>query len=166
MKYRWLVLVMLVLSLVTPAAVGSGRARQTEMRADEIAKEYVDAYNAHDVARLAALYADNVKITTPDLSTVTGRDEQKKYFTAWFASVPDVKNTIRSLVVETDQFVLELNETGTYSVRLPSVGSPPARGQKLAYPYVIIATVKDGKMSAVRIYENDLLIERQLKIRS
>jgi len=157
--------ILLALALAIPAGLAAGRARQTHLLPEEVAREYVAAYNAHNVKRLMALYAEDVVVTTPDLTEVKGKPDNQRYFEAWFQSVPDVKSTLRTLTLEGDRFVLELLETGTYTKRLPSPGSPPARGQKLRYPYVTIARVRDGRIVTLRIYENDLLIEKQLQIR-
>lgn len=148
-------------------AAGLAAARQdpAERLPEELAKAYVESYNAHDASGLANLLAEDVTVRTPDLTEVKGREEQRKYFTAWFKSVPDVKSTLKTLVIEGDLFAMELRETGTYTVRLPGPASPPARGQKLDYPYMIIARARKGQIASMRIYENDLLIEKQLGIR-
>lgn len=154
-----------VLAILVPAGIAAGRERRSELLPEEVAKAYVEAYNAHDAVKLAELYADNVVVTVPDLSVVKGREDNQKYYAAWFRSVPDVKNTVKTLTVEDDRFVLELTETGTYKRRMPSPSYPVAHSQKLNYPYVLIGRVHDGVLTALRIYENDLVVEKQLQMR-
>jgi steroid delta-isomerase-like uncharacterized protein len=155
----------LSLAILLTASLAMGRGRQIERGADELANAFVEAYNAHDVEKLIALYADDISITTPDVTVLKGKEPHQRYYAAWFQSVPDVRAQIRMLVIEGDVFVLELLETGTYTKTLPTRGAPPARKQKLRYPFVIIGRVKSGKIVSMRFYENDLIIERQLRIR-
>jgi steroid delta-isomerase-like uncharacterized protein len=155
----------LSLAILLTASLAMGRGRQVERNADELARAFVEAYNAHDVEKVIALYAEDISITAPDLTTLKGKEPHRRYYAAWFQSVPDVQAQIRTLVIEADIFVLELLETGTYTKTLPTRGAPPARNQKLRYPFVIIGRVKDGKIVSMRFYENDLIIERQMRIR-
>lgn len=162
---RWFWIIAALLAAAIPAGWAGGRARQAHLLPEEVAREFLAAYNAHNVDRIMALYADDIVVIPPDLTPVKGKPANQRYYEAWFESVPDVKSTLKLLLVEADIFVLELLETGTYTKRLPSPGSPPARGQKLRYPYVMIARVRDGQITSLRIYENDLLIEKQMQIR-
>jgi steroid delta-isomerase-like uncharacterized protein len=143
----------------------AGYTQQEENRPEEVAHAYVEAYNEHDVEKLMALYAEDARVTTPDLTVVQGKPRNREFYEAWFRSVPDVKNKITTLTLEDDRFVLELWETGTYRRRLPTLHAPRARGQKLAYPYVLIARVRNGKIISARFYENDLVLEKQLGMR-
>jgi steroid delta-isomerase-like uncharacterized protein len=163
MKFR--VWTIAIIAAVASAGISTALARQDALHPEQVAEAFVEAYNAHDVTKLITLYAEDVTVVPPDLTVVKGKPDNQRYYEAWFQSVPDVKSTIKSLTTDTDRFVLELIETGTYTKRLPTPGSPRARGQKLRYPYVIVANVKAGKMTSVRIYENDKLIEQQLGVR-
>ncbi len=156
--------VLIALALLA-CAIGPAPARQRELRPSDLADAFVEAYNAHDADRLCALLATDVTVTAPDTSQAKGVEAQKRYYAAWFRSVPDVKVTVKTLALDANQFVLELKETGTYTKRLPTPGSPRARHQKLSYPWVLIGAVKDGAIQSVRIYENDLLLEKQLGMR-
>ena len=163
MGYRWTLLVGVTLLVAGQIGRASAPARQVELIPSAVAEEFVQAYNAHDAERLVELFAENVEIVVPDLTTVKGKPDHLKYYKAWFASVPDVRVAVISTTVEDDRFVLELSETGTYRKRLPTATAPRARGQKLAYPWVIIAKVANGKIIRARIYENDLIVDRQLR---
>jgi steroid delta-isomerase-like uncharacterized protein len=163
MKYRFWGL--LVVAVVSVTGISAARGRQDTLHPEQIAQSFVDAYNAHDVAKLMLLYADDLTVVSPDLTVVKGKADNQRYYEAWFQSVPDVKSTIKTVTTDADRFVLELVETGTYTKRLPTPGSPRAHGQKMRYPYVIVATVRGGKMTSMRIYENDKVIEQQLAVR-
>lgn len=134
------------------------------LRPQDTAEQFLDAYNTHDVNRLMKYLSPDVVAVAPDLTVVKGAEMNKRYFAAWFNSVPDVHDTIKSLTYGSDRFVLEVVETGTYTRRMPSVGAPPAYGQKLHYPYVLVAMIKNGQISVMRLYEDDLVVERQLGI--
>ncbi len=163
MKNIRLIAVAIALVVIAGLAQGRMRSPKDDLLPQEVAEKFLKAYNAHDAEALVALYAEDVKVTVPDLTEVKGREEHEKYYKAWFKSVPDITAKQISLTVDGDRFVLELRETGTYTKALPTPGSPKARGQKLAYPYVMIGKVKGGLITTMRIYENDMLIEKQLK---
>lgn len=156
---------LLITTLFYGMRIATGKAQQKESRPEDVARAYVEAYNQHNVEKLMALYADDVRVTAPDLTEVRGKPRNREYYEAWFRSVPDVKNKITTLTLEDDRFVLELWETGTYLRRMPTRNAPRARGQKLAYPYVLIARVRDGKIISARFYENDLVLEKQFGMR-
>lgn len=162
---RRVALGLLALTILAGAALAGGRVKQTELLPEELARKFVEAYNSHDVKAVMAVYGDSLSVVTPDLSVVSGKPANEKYYKAWFNSVPDIKSRIITLTTDGDRFVLECVETGTYSKRMPSAGSPSARKQKLNYPYVMIGKCKAGKITDVRIYENDLVVERQLGVR-
>src|SRR6185369_10546706 len=111
--------------------VAAARRGQETLHPEQIAQAFVEAYNAHDVSKLMVLYADDVTVVPPDLTVVKGKPDNQRYYEAWFQSVPDVKSTIKTMTSDADRFVLELVETGTYTKRLPTPGSPRAHSQKL-----------------------------------
>lgn len=162
-RYGRLLLAGLAIALCT--RLPAGRVGQEGATPEAVARAFVEAYNAHNVERLVALYDDDIHITTPDLSVLKGKEPHQKYYQAWFKSVPDVQAVIKSIMSEDERFMLELTDIGTYTKTLPTPGAPVARGQKLRYPYVILGRVREGRIVSLRYYENDLLVERQLRIR-
>lgn len=151
--------------LLTGGAMAGSRRQGSELLPEELARKYVEAYNAHDAKAVMELFTEDMTLTAPDLSVVKGRAGNEKYYKAWFNSVPDVKSRTLTLTTDGERFVLECVETGTYTRRMPTAGSPPARRQKLNYPYVMVGKCRGGRIADVRIYENDLVIERQLGVR-
>jgi hypothetical protein len=63
-----------------------------------LAERWLDAWNAHDIARITALYADNARHTSPRVRTLGGSDDTLKgleaisdYFRRGLAKYPSLK---------------------------------------------------------------------------
>jgi len=62
------------------------------------AKEWIEAWNSHDLERILSHYADEVEVTTPmikvamgvDDGTVRGKDAAREYWRAALQKVPDL----------------------------------------------------------------------------
>ncbi len=69
-----------------------------QRRAEDFAREWVEAWNAHDLDRIMAHYDDDVVFTSPFVAEVTGRADGtiegaaslRPYFTAALARSPDL----------------------------------------------------------------------------
>jgi ketosteroid isomerase-like protein len=86
----------------------------TEERAEEIAREWLDAWNAHDLERILAHYHPEVEFTSPFVAQLAGREDGtlrgisqlRDYFGRALAAYPDLRFTearvltgVRSLVL-------------------------------------------------------------------
>ena len=66
---------------------------------DAIARDWIDAWNAHDLERILSHYTDDVDFASPFVIAVTGngtgrlrgRDALRNYFTAALARYPDLE---------------------------------------------------------------------------
>lgn len=69
-----------------------------QRRAEDFAREWVEAWNAHDLDRIMAHYDDDVVFTSPFVAEVAGRADGtiegaaslRPYFTAALARSPDL----------------------------------------------------------------------------
>lgn len=71
----------------------------TEQKAEQIAREWIEAWNRHDLDAIIAHYANNVEFTSPfvvkllrDYSgTIKGKEALRSYFGKALAAYPDLK---------------------------------------------------------------------------
>lgn len=68
--------------LITGSAHAQGK---TDPALDKVAREFADAFNAKDAARVAALYTDDAVLMPPNLPAVRGRADIEAYYKAGFA---------------------------------------------------------------------------------
>ena len=85
-----------------------------EMEIKRIISDYVEAFNDHDLERLQTFYADMVVLEGPDgwenppVAKTRIRDSQQGLFKA----IPDVKDTVRGIIVDGHQACVELITSG------------------------------------------------------
>lgn len=67
--------------------------------AEEFAKEWIDAWNSHDLDRILAHYADDFTLSSPFIAqmagiasgTLTGKDSVRAYWAGALEKVPDLR---------------------------------------------------------------------------
>jgi len=83
---------------------------------EELAKKYAQVWNAHDVAGVAKLYADNALIYQPDLSEpMKGNKNLETAYANYFRAIPDIKIEFITIISSGDQACFEFLETGTFT---------------------------------------------------
>jgi len=78
---------------------GPGLPMITTEQAREFAEEWIEAWNAHDLDRILAHYADDIEMTTPFIvqvmgeptGTLRGKDKVGAYWAAALERVPDLR---------------------------------------------------------------------------
>lgn len=91
-----------------------------EHRAQRFADEWYAAWNAHDLDAILGHYADDVEMTSPLVSALTGRDEDRivgkdalrAYFAAGLERFPALHFEPIGLFVGVDSLVLHYRRTG------------------------------------------------------
>jgi ketosteroid isomerase-like protein len=83
-------------------------------KAREIAREWIEAWNSHDLDSIMSHYSDDVELTSPiavkllgdESGVVSGKDALRTYFEKGLAAFPDLKfeltevyASVRSIVV-------------------------------------------------------------------
>ena len=114
----------------------------------EWAQQYLDAWNSHDPAKVAALFAEDgtyESVGSGPLWAINGRDAIKAMASVTDRFSNDSKITLLNELQNADRFTLEIEETGTntskiargvpatnkrYTGRMVSVGSTPTARSK------------------------------------
>ncbi len=131
----------------------------TVSEAREVLKQAIDCWNSSDREGWAALYTDNVVYQGPGGTRISGlADLKEKYFDALLTAAPDRESRDVVLFAEGDHVVEEARYTGTHTGtwRDPSGVEIPATGRKLDFSFVGVFRVEDGKISAIRIYYDQI----------
>ena len=131
-----------------------------------IIEEWFAAVNAHDFDRYIGLFSDDlVQRSTMNPEPVRGKDAARQQFEGLIAAFPDYHIELKNAVVSDDQFVSELEASGTHEGPLnlrPGAQPLPATGKHFRTQGIFVATVKDGKVVEVHQYPNLMGLMMQL----
>jgi steroid delta-isomerase-like uncharacterized protein len=130
-----------------------------------ILQRHLDALNRHDVASLAAMYAEDAELISPMFHTVRGRHAIAESFVRLFEVFPDYTITARDalFLTEGDRAAEFSTVTGTHRVEL--YGLPPT-GHEIRYHAARLFTFADGLIVAEqRVYDFAGVLERLEKTR-
>lgn len=58
------------------------------------------AFNRHDAAAMAKLYAPEANLTSPDFCAPRGRRDVERTYAALFTAYPDIRDDVQQMVVE------------------------------------------------------------------
>ncbi len=130
MRIRVVIGVLTVLSgLVACASVKTNE----HAAAKKVVTEMFEAFNQHDVTTLASLYAEDAVVVSPDkCEPVLGRLAIAADYQVLFDQVPDVKDTINTIVAEDEH------------VAVGFTASSEIEGAAFQLPIAAILTVQDG----------------------
>lgn len=96
-----------------------------------------DAFNRHDAAAMAGLYADDARLASSDFcATRTGPAEVLRTYRALFVAFPDIRDEIEHMVVEGDHVAVRF-------VARSGQGS-----SALAMPIATFLTVRHGRIQS------------------
>lgn len=120
----------LVLSLCLLAA-GCASTDSTTESTHKVALAVFEAFNAHDWKKMESLYDDKVEMQDP---AYPGGKIGKSEMTAFYQSVPDIHDEIKSMTVSGQTAVVEFVSTGTIE------------GKSFSLPICSVLTISDGKV--------------------
>ncbi len=92
---------------------------------ESFAREWIDAWNAHDLERILSHYADEVRITSPIAekltgnAEITGKDALRRYFAKGLAHYPDLHFDLQDVLAGSASLVLiYVNQNGTRAAEM------------------------------------------------
>ena len=121
-------------------------------RIKSIIRNILEAYNKKDLTRMLSFFADDATYIRSE-GIFRGKEEIKRYYTWSYSNYSEVTLTVKSIVVEGDRAVLEWALEGT-SVR--------GGGKKAQLQGLDLFEFKNGKVQEVHIYQDRLLVAKQL----
>jgi steroid delta-isomerase-like uncharacterized protein len=133
--------------------------------AKRVLEQAIEAWNAGDRERWAALYDDNVEWEAPGGERISGLEDLKvKYFDALLEAAPDRVSVVDSLFAEGDLVAEQGRYTGTNTGTLRNSGGVeiPATGKSFDFPFSAIFRVDNGKIASIRLYYDQLEVLTQL----
>jgi ketosteroid isomerase-like protein len=124
-----------LISLLALLLLTSSPPQQTDPA--KVARAVFEAFNAHDWARMEALYASNVELMDPAFEgTKTG----KEGMTDFYRSVPDIHDEVKTLTASANIVVVEFVSTGTIE------------GKKFSLPICTVFKIEKGLVVSDHTY--------------
>ena len=129
----------------------------------EIGTKWVDAFNAHDEARIRELDADDIVFEAPGDVHVEGIDASTEYAMGWIRAFSDARLNVSSTFADGDTVVQEFTFEGTHDNTLSGpAGDIPATNRRLTGRGVQVLRVEDGKIAEARLYYDQVQVMTQL----
>lgn len=131
--------------------------------ARQLGAKFVDAFNAHDEARIRELNGENVVFEAPGEIRLEGRDAATEYAMAWLRAFPDARLTVTNELADGDWVAQEFTFEGTHEDRLSSPsGDIPATHKRLDGRGVQIFKVEGEVVTETRLYFDQVDVMTQL----
>jgi steroid delta-isomerase-like uncharacterized protein len=129
----------------------------------EVARTFVDAFNSHDPARIAAVHSETVVAVVPPEMTLRGREAVAGYITAWIGAFPDAYIEVHDEHIAGDTAIQQYTFRGTHTGTLQSPGGEiPATGKALAGRGVEILTIAGDEVAELQLYFDQVQVMTQL----
>ena len=133
--------------------------------ARHVAQEFVDAFNAHDEARIRAVTSDDAVLEAPGDIKLTGGDAMTEYAMGWLRAFPDARLDLRNSIVGEGWAIQEFTFEGTHEETLAGPGGEiPATNRHLSGRGVQIMKVEGGKITAANLYFDQVDVLTQLGV--
>jgi steroid delta-isomerase-like uncharacterized protein len=127
------------------------------------AREWTDAFNAHDRARLEDTFAHGAFMVAPSDLRFEGRDACVGYAMAWLDAFPDAQITVRNQFISEPWIAMEFTFEGTHEETLVGpAGEIPATGRHLVGRGAELVRVEDGKAAEFQLYFDQVQVLMQL----
>ena len=141
----------------------SAMATETKAKTSpaDVARSYFAAVAAQDVDAMASHYAPGGGGPIHGLVDLKVDGNYREWFTNLFASFPDWKFEVLTLVADDEHAAVEWRATATFNGTAKFEGLEP-NGEKLDVQGCDMVTVKDGKIVAIDAYSSGTEIMRQL----
>jgi predicted ester cyclase len=131
--------------------------------AQAVGAQFIEAFNAHDEARIRGLSTENAVIEAPGDVHLEGRDAATGYAMAWLNAFPDARISVHDELVAGDWVVQEFTFEGTHTAPLPGpTGEIPATGRSLVGRGVQILRIEGDAVADTRLYYDQVQVLTQL----
>jgi steroid delta-isomerase-like uncharacterized protein len=129
---------------------------------------WAEAWNSHDVEKVAALFTPDVAIDQPENPKPIGADGIRPFFGMIFKAYPDFRVEVRQAIVDGPYAVSVEQVTGTWSGPFvdPRTGaSTPGNGKRFDHPgAMVLEYAPDHRIRHCSIYWDQLIVDHQLGI--
>jgi steroid delta-isomerase-like uncharacterized protein len=129
----------------------------------QITADILEAFNAHDEARMRAYYADDAVFQAPGDVRLQGPAAPVPYVMAWLSAFPDAHIVLHNRIVGDDWVAEEFTFEGTHQAPMASpTGMIPATHRRLSARGIQVFRFVNGKVAAENLYFDQVQVLTQL----
>ena len=112
----------------------------------QLTKEFIEAYNKHDLDRTAEFWADE--------NEGSARKKYQRDF--WLTAFPDTYMDVISMTAQEERVAVQAVVRATHSGPLKTwvVEPVPATNKKIEFPYCSVGQWENGKLKKLHVYIN------------
>jgi predicted ester cyclase len=149
----------LTLSLVVAAPALAAKKPSPEA----FMSHYFEAVDSKKPERLADVDAPDVVMVTPG-GTFKGLEGHQQLTAFFAAAFPNFKHTVSHCIQQGDEISCEGSFAGDHTgpLRMPTGQTVPATQRHVEFPWLGMATIKNGKMASVHVYFDTMVMMTQL----
>jgi predicted ester cyclase len=149
----------LVLTLLSAAPAGAAKKPSPL----EFMERYFAAVDTKQPERLAEVESPDVVMVTPG-GTFKGLEGPTQMITMFGTAFPNFKHSVSHCIQQGDELFCEGHFTGDHTgpLRSPTGQTVPATGRHVEFPWLGLATVKNGKVTVVHVYFDSMVMMQQL----
>ena len=129
------------------------------MGVEDIAREYIEAFNLRRFDRIEELASDDVEVVDLDGSTSRGKQAARRSAEFYTTAFPDATVTIDKIVTAGDTVLAEMTGRGTND---GPFGDTPATHRKVEMQFCEVLTIEGGKITSDHLYGDTATMMRQL----
>jgi predicted ester cyclase len=129
----------------------------------EVARQWLDGFNAHDEGRIRELTAEDAVMSAPGDVELRGRDAVTGYAMAWLNGFPDARITVHEELADGPSVAQRFTFEGTHSGPLegPS-GTIPPTGRRLTGRGIQVLRIENDAAREVQLYFDQVQVMTQL----
>lgn len=131
-----------------------------------VAKEYIEAMNAHDYTRMSRQHGEGFQMYGPGMPGPLDESAYRAWVEGNWAAFPDQTTEIDQIVAQGDYVVVNWTLTGTHKGPLttPTGDTVPPTGRKVALPGSTTVEFKDGKSVRPHHYWDNMTFFAQIGV--
>jgi predicted ester cyclase len=124
---------------------------------------YFAAVDSKNLDKLAEVDAADIEMVTP-MGPFKGIEGHKQLSGGFATAAPNYKHTVTRCIEQGDTISCEGTFSGDHTgpLMMPTGQSVPATGKHFEFPWLGMATVKNGKVTSVHVYFDPMVMMRQL----
>jgi predicted ester cyclase len=131
--------------------------------AKAVADAFLEAFNAHDEARIRELNGENAVFEGPGDVRLEGREAVTEYAMSWLNAFGDARTTVHDELVAGNWVVQEFVFEGTHTAPLQTpAGEVPATNRQLRGRGVQILRIEGDTIVDTRLYYDQVQLMTQL----
>lgn len=130
-----------------------------------IVTQFYERFGDGDLEAATAVFAEDVRVTDPDLGTVEGLKALHHYLDGLKGPLPDAGAVVERMFEAGDTVIVEGRFTGTNTGPLAGPdGDLPPSGRQVDLPFADFSRLSDGKIVEYRTYYDQVGLLTQLGV--